>query len=59
LSQWVIRHPAAGGVITNGRCVSPCGHGLQTCSPHRSKDFLDGKKVETIFRRIAALANVA
>jgi hypothetical protein len=50
-----IKRLESGGVITNYSCVSRCGHCLYNCGPHRTKDYLDGQKAETIFERIRSL----
>ena len=47
-----IKHLTSGGVISNYHCVSRCGHCLYNCSPHRSKDYLDGKQAAKIFHCI-------
>lgn len=50
-----IKRLASGGVITNYSCVSRCGHCLYNCSPHRSRDYLDGETGGRIFHRILEL----
>jgi hypothetical protein len=52
MSEFVVKHLASGGVITNYHCVSRCGHCLYNCGPHRPKDFLDAALAERIFSTI-------
>jgi hypothetical protein len=52
MTGFTVNHLASGGVITNYRCASRCGHCLYNCGPHRPRDFLDTTMAEKIFRVI-------
>jgi hypothetical protein len=54
MSQLTIKRLASGGVITNYRCVSRCGHCLYNCGPQRSPDYITEAMSAKIFSAIAA-----
>lgn len=45
----------SGGVITNYYCTSTCAHCLYSCSPTRSKEYMDIETARKVFRKITSM----
>jgi hypothetical protein len=52
MPEFIIKHLASGGVITNYNCTSHCGHCLYNCGAHRPRDYLEAAMAGKIFRSI-------